>query len=72
MATREENLEKIKCELEKLDDEQLEQVAGGFCSALSLEGKEIALKCGIAHSQQEKFGREQHQQEQLKASGRIF
>lgn len=30
MATREENLKKINEELEKLDDEQLEQVAGGF------------------------------------------
>ena len=29
MATREENLKKINVELEKLDDEQLEQVAGG-------------------------------------------
>ena len=29
MATREENLKKINDELEKLDDEQLEQVAGG-------------------------------------------
>ena len=29
MATREENLKKINDELEKLDDEQLEKVAGG-------------------------------------------
>lgn len=29
MATREENMKKINDELEKLDDEQLEQVAGG-------------------------------------------
>ncbi|MBR4115819.1 MAG: hypothetical protein IKK40_07385 [Bacteroidales bacterium] len=29
METREENLKKINEELEKLDDEQLEQVAGG-------------------------------------------
>ena len=29
MATREENLKKINDELEKLDDEQLEQIAGG-------------------------------------------
>ena len=29
MATREENIKKINEELEKLDDEQLEQVAGG-------------------------------------------
>ena len=29
MTTREENLKKINCELEKLSDEQLEQVAGG-------------------------------------------
>ena len=28
MATREENLKKINDELEKLDDEQLEQIAG--------------------------------------------
>ena len=30
MATREENLKKINEELEKLDDEQLEHVAGGL------------------------------------------
>ena len=30
MATREENLKKINAELEKLSDEQLEQVAGGI------------------------------------------
>ena len=30
MATREENLTKINDELEKLSDEQLEQVAGGI------------------------------------------
>ncbi|MBE8949179.1 MAG: hypothetical protein SR3Q1_01060 [Quinella sp. 3Q1] len=30
MATREENLKKINEQLEKLDDEQLEQIAGGF------------------------------------------
>ena len=29
MATREENLKKINEELEKLDDEQLEKIAGG-------------------------------------------
>ena len=29
MTTREENLKKINEELEKLDDEQLEQIAGG-------------------------------------------
>ena len=29
MAKREENLKKINDELEKLDDEQLEQIAGG-------------------------------------------
>ena len=29
MATREENLKKINAELEKLDDEELEKVAGG-------------------------------------------
>ena len=29
MDTREENIQKINDELEKLDDEQLEQIAGG-------------------------------------------
>lgn len=31
MATREENLKKINSELERMSDEQLEQVAGGWC-----------------------------------------
>ena len=30
MTTREENLKKINEELEKLDDEQLEKIAGGY------------------------------------------
>ena len=30
MATREDNIKKINDELEKLDDEQLEQIAGGL------------------------------------------
>ncbi len=34
MATREENLKKINDELEKLDDEQLEKVAGGILKPL--------------------------------------
>ena len=34
MATREENLKKLNDELEKLSDEQLEQVAGGIKSGL--------------------------------------
>ena len=30
MATREENLKKLNAELEKLSDEELEQIAGGY------------------------------------------
>ena len=30
MSTRDENIQKINAELEKLTDEQLEQIAGGF------------------------------------------
>jgi len=30
MANREENLKKISAELEKMSDEQLEEIAGGF------------------------------------------
>ena len=30
MATREENIKKINEELEKLDDEELEKIAGGY------------------------------------------
>ena len=30
MATREENLKKINDELEKLDDDELDKVAGGY------------------------------------------
>ena len=37
MATREENLKKINDELEKLDDEQLEQIAGGKAKIYMLE-----------------------------------
>ena len=36
MATREENLKKINDELEKLDDEQLEKIAGGKIPPRSL------------------------------------
>ena len=40
MATREENLKKINSELEKLSDEQLEQVAGGLAKELAI-GRQI-------------------------------
>ena len=30
MTTREENLKKIRAELEKLSDDELEKIAGGF------------------------------------------
>ena len=35
MAKREENLKKINAELEKLDDEELDKVAGGIFRAVS-------------------------------------
>lgn len=35
MATREENLKKINDELEKLDDDELDKVAGGFIKTVS-------------------------------------
>ena len=34
MATREENLKKINAELEKLDDDELDKVAGGLIKAV--------------------------------------
>ena len=40
MATREENLKKINDELEKLDDEELEKVAGGAYLAMNRDEKE--------------------------------
>ena len=61
MANREDNLKKINAELEKLSDEQLEQVAGGFCDVPSqLNTNELATifqggaekyqKCGSSSS----------------------
>ena len=41
MATREENLKKLNDELEKLDDEQLEQVAGGTIKESFGDGNEL-------------------------------
>lgn len=43
MATREENLKKINEELEKLSDDELEQVAGGSWRI----SEEEAKKCGL-------------------------
>ena len=48
MATREENIKKINEELEKLDDEQLEQVAGGSQSE-NLELRETLLHDSKMH-----------------------
>ena len=36
MATREENLKKINEELEKLDDEELDKIAGGLIMYMSV------------------------------------
>ena len=35
MATREENLKKINAELEKLDEDELDKVAGGLIKTVS-------------------------------------
>ena len=43
MATREENIKKINEELEKLDDEQLEQVAGGRMMSMPEQNQETDL-----------------------------
>ena len=43
MATREENLKKINDELEKLDDEQLEQIAGGRKLSMHEQNQETDL-----------------------------
>ena len=43
MATREENLKKINDELEKLDDEQLEQIAGGRMMSMPEQNQETDL-----------------------------
>ena len=37
MATREENLKRINAELEELTDEELEQLAGGTATGITLE-----------------------------------
>ena len=41
MATRAENLKKINDELEKLNDEELEQVAGGIRLETFADGNEL-------------------------------
>ena len=43
MATREENLKKINAELEKLNDDELDQVAGGSAFVTEKEAKQCGL-----------------------------
>ena len=56
MATREENLKKLNDELEKLSDEELDKVAGGFCDVPSdIKAESNAnLQCGL--EKHEKYG----------------
>ena len=42
MATREENLKKINAELEKLNDEELEKIAGGRMMSMPEQNQETA------------------------------
>ena len=51
MATREENLKKINDELEKLDDEQLEQIAGGKKMAMLEQNQETDTAQNIFQNQ---------------------
>ena len=54
MATREENLKKINAELEKLDDEQLEKVAGGLTEGLAIwweSSQRASQQVGLAQNQ---------------------
>lgn len=44
MATREENLNQINTELEKLTDEELENIAGGTQSETDLDRQALALR----------------------------
>lgn len=55
MAIKEENLKKINDGLEKLDDEQLEQVAGGNLLVANLHDERIYNQAGISTSYHE-FG----------------
>ena len=57
MATREENLKKINDELEKLDDEQLEKVAGG---GIYLFDPKNPVTDGIYNVKTEKILKNQH------------
>jgi len=49
MATREENLKKINDELEKLNDEELEKVAGGFYARSNVGNVEKEQEDKIIH-----------------------
>ena len=51
MATREENLKKINEELEKLDDEQLEQIAGGRMMFMPEQNQETDTAQNIFQNQ---------------------
>jgi len=51
MATREENLKKINDELEKLDDEQLEQIAGGRMMQMIEQNQETDTAQNIFQNQ---------------------
>ena len=57
MATREENLKKINDELEKMSDDELEQVAGGFLCETSDDSKFLNTLLQGHPAQPDRYGR---------------
>ncbi|MBR1646373.1 MAG: hypothetical protein IJ685_06310 [Selenomonadaceae bacterium] len=55
MATREENLKKINDELEKLSDDELDNVAGGTCLQ-NIQDSQVLHKLGFMDFEFRSFG----------------
>ena len=71
MATREENIKKINTELEKLSDEELEKVAGGYVYETAADSQWLYIfgKCKHSYSVDDiKLSQSTDKEEEVKAA----